>query len=77
MAHVSCWHHQAINETGWTTAEMFKALGPSFQHGRREFERRYGDEKEVLVRLQDWVNSRSDWDYHELHSKWTELRGAN
>ena len=75
----SCpWHHQAVNEPGYSTQEMIGLLGPSFAHGRRFFESIYGDERDVLVRLQDWILVEGDECYHhELYSQWDALRRAN
>jgi hypothetical protein len=74
----SCpWHHQGVKEHGWSMQEMMGALGPSFAHGRKNFEEVYGDERNVLVRLQDWVLARSYFTDGELQEKWIELKRAH
>ena len=74
----SCpWHHQAVTEGSMTTQQMIGLLGPSFAHGRREFESEYGDERDVLVRLQNWVIEADGFRYHELISQWDHLRRHN
>ena len=74
----SCtWHHLGTKEQGWSMQEMMGILGPSFAHGRKNFEEVYGDERDVLVRLQDWVLDRSYFRNVELQEKWIELRRAH
>ena len=74
----SCpWHHQAVTENGHTNQEMLGMLGPSFAHSRREFEATYGDERDVLVRLQTWVNERKEFYWWELHEQWDHLQRTN
>jgi len=76
--YASCpWHHQAITEFGMNNQEMTGLLGPSFAQSKREFQETYGNEKEVLVRLQDWVLEQGHFQFHELHSQWVHLQRAN
>jgi Recombination enhancement, RecA-dependent nuclease len=74
----SCpWHHQVKTENDMTNQEMIGLFGPSFAHSRREFEATYGDERNVLVRLQTWVNQHPSHYYHELHGQWEHLQRTN
>lgn len=74
----SCvWHHLGTKEQGWSRQEMSGILGPSFADGRRYFEEVFGDERDVLVRLQDWVLDRSYFQSVELQEKWIELKRAH
>jgi len=56
---------------------MTGLLGVSFAQSKREFQATYGDEKEVLVRLQTWALNNPDHDYHELISQWDHLQRHN
>lgn len=47
------WHHQATPWTGLDPREMNRILGPSLANGRKPFEEHYGDEVDVLLRIQD------------------------
>lgn len=74
------WHHRgekAFQYQGMTNQEMSGAFGPSLAHGRKPFEQRYGDESEVLVRLQDWVLSQDHFYRSELLDQWNQLRRMN
>ncbi len=77
MAHVSPWHHFSKTENGMTNQEMTGLLGPSFAHSRREFEATYGDERDVLVRLQTWMLEQGQFYYHELQTQWEHLQRHN
>lgn len=51
------WHHESIKPDGWSADRARRELGPplSGEHGdRREFERRFGRERDLLV-LQDFM----------------------
>lgn len=51
----SCeYHHLGKQIEGWSRQQMYH-YGPSFAHGRKSFEERYGDERYILVRVQDML----------------------
>jgi hypothetical protein len=74
----SCpWHHQGIKEDGYSRQDMIGLLGPSFAMGRRQFEAKYGNERNVLVPLQTWCFGRGEIRNHELITQWHHLRRMN
>jgi len=74
----SCpWHHQSKTENGYDDQGMTGLLGPSFAHSRKTFEDWYGDERDVLVKLQTWVMQNPNHRYWQLIEKWHLLRSAN
>ena len=56
---------------------MMGSLGPSFADGRRFFEEVFGDERNVLVRLQDWILEQGFYTSAQLQEKWIELKRAH
>ena len=74
----SCpWHHQGMTENDLNNQQMTGMLGPSFAHSRKTFEDWYGDERDVLVKLQTWVLNNDYSQFWRLHEKWQLLRSAN
>ena len=71
------YHHRGLNDIGITGREMSKLVGPSFAHSRKTYEQFYGDERDVLVKLQTWVLNNDYEPYWRLHEKWQLLRQAN
>ena len=74
----SCtWCHLGMTDGDYNNQDMTGFLGPSFAHSRKTFEEFYGDERDVLVKLQTWMLN-NDWQpYWRLHEKWQLLRSAN
>ena len=80
----SCeWHHQGYKVDGLsacTKQQLMGILGPSFAHGRRAFEERYGDERYVLVPLMDFILAKNTWniqDQIDAKDEWEKLYMAN
>ena len=80
----SCpWHHQKIKDSGYvayTDQQITGLLGPSFASGRRAFEERYGDERYVLIPLQNWMLNASKWNQQaeiDARNEWQKLYLAN
>ena len=64
----------------WSVDDMTQRYGPSFAHGRKDFEAQYGDELDLiqitdaLVRLQVSAMARNEYlDHHELMQLAKEL----
>ena len=80
----SCpWHHQGYKVDGLTAhtkQQLMGILGPSFAHGRRAFEERYGDERYVLVPLMDFILDLKTWNISDqiaARDQWERLYKVN
>lgn len=49
------WHHRGLCLDGMTTSEMVYVYGPSLALHKRTFIKTYGDERELLTRLEAGV----------------------
>ena len=45
------WHHRGLPVDGYLCGSMYLLYGPSLALQKREFKRRYGDERELLAEV--------------------------
>lgn len=51
------WHHRGVQEPGWSSREMERVFGPSYQRSKRAFVERFGD-NDTLLRIQNEILAR-------------------
>ena len=69
------YHHLGDKLEGYTTQEMIGRYGPSFAHGKKYYQEVFGDERAVLLRIQDMLCTLQDEDGWET-APMSAIRGA-
>lgn len=53
------WHHRGMAPDGYTVERATLLLGPSFEHNRRDFNRVYGTQRELLQKVDLFLYGRT------------------